>query len=347
MNYQRIALIPAYKPSNHLPDLVLALKKCGMSVVLVNDGSGEEYAALFGRCSEIAAVLHQPVNMGKGSALKAGLALIQNDYSNSEYVVVTVDADGQHAVADAHAVSQRAAQNPSALVIGSRRFTGDVPLRSRLGNTITRFVFRLSAGRKLQDTQTGLRAFTKDLIPQLLEIPGDRYEYEMNVLLHFARRNTPIIEHEIATIYIDDNASSHFNAVRDSARIYKEILKFSASSFTSFLIDYALFALFLLISDKLLLSNIAARVISASVNFLINRRFVFCSKDHVLRSAVKYVLLAAVILLGNTVLIHFLVNSCLLGKLPAKILTEIVLFLISWLVQKTAVFRKQKKEDGV
>ena len=57
------------------------------------------------------------------------------------------------------------------------------------------------------------------------DVPGDRYEYEMNVLMELVRRDVPILEMEIETIYIDNNASSHFRPVRDSFRIYGQILK--------------------------------------------------------------------------------------------------------------------------
>ena len=94
---------------------------------------------------------------------------------------------------------------------------------------------------KVHDTQTGLRAFRTELIPVLRDIPGERYEYEMNVLLRFARDKIRILEHEIETIYIDNNAQSHFDTVKDSVRIYKEIFKFSAFSFVGFLVDYSLY----------------------------------------------------------------------------------------------------------
>ena len=140
---------------------------------------------------------------------------------------------------------------------------------------MTRAVYRISTGLKVHDTQTGLRAFDGTLIDKMLSIRGDRYEYEMNVLLDLARSRIPIKEMEIETIYLNNNAASHFNPLRDSFRVYKEILKFSASSFIGFLVDYVLYTVLLLITGKLMLSNVCARVVSASVNFTINRRNLF------------------------------------------------------------------------
>jgi len=264
-----VALIPAYKPSAFLSELLKELQSYGFENVLVDDGSGIEYEHIFFESSRYADVLYHAQNAGKGAALKTGLAYIATHFPK-DAVVVTVDADGQHKPNDALAICKLAETHLGTLVLGSRKLNADVPLRSKMGNTITRFVYRVSTGLKVYDTQTGLRAFRADMIPELLTIPGDRYEYEMNVLLQFAGKQIPIVEHEIETVYLDNNASSHFDAVKDSARIYKEILKFSASSFVGFLVDYAAYSLLLLFGCGLTLSNVIARVISASVNFILN-----------------------------------------------------------------------------
>lgn len=216
----------------------------------------------------------------------------------------------------------------------------NAPLRSRFGNTVTRLVYRLSAGVRVYDTQTGLRAFDSSLIPTLLAIPGERYEYEMNVLLFCAREKIRIIEQEIETIYINNNAASHFDTLKDSARIYKEILKFSAASLVGFFVDYALFSFLILLSGNLLVSNVVARAVSAGVNFTLNRWLVFKSRENLAKAAVPYFLLAALILAGNTAVLEILVNFCGFHELSAKILTELFFFFFSWVIQKYIIFGK-------
>ena len=340
MNENYIALIPAYKPGPFLLELAQKLWDNGFYVVVVDDGSGPQYEKLFFECSRYAEVLHHNQNSGKGRALKTGLSYIVRCV-DPKTVVVTMDADGQHRVEDAMAICQIASQKQNTLILGSRKLDKKVPLRSRFGNSLTRLVYGLSTGVKVYDTQTGLRAFRCKLIPRLLDIPGERYEYEMNVLLRLARSRIRILEHWIETIYIDGNASSHFDAVKDSLRIYKEILKFSASSIISFLVDYAFYSLLFLLSQNLWLSNIVARVISASVNFTLNRKFVFKSRETLFAAALKYFLLAAGILLGNTLILGFFVNVCGIHQMLAKLLTEIIFFVLSWLMQRLVVFRKQ------
>ena len=339
--YTYIALIPAYQPTDFLVELACKLAS-GFSVVLVDDGSGKAYETVFDRCLPYATILHHDANAGKGRALKTGLSYILKSFA-PDHIVVTIDADGQHRVDDAAALCRTAEQTPGSLILGCRKLKGDVPLRSRFGNTVTRLIYRLSTGLAVYDTQTGLRAFDMSLIPKLLSIPGERYEYEMNVLLYFARESIPIREQEIKTIYLDNNSASHFDTARDSVRIYKEILKFSASSFIGFMVDYASYSLLLLLTDHLRLSNLAARVISAGVNFTINRRLVFHSRKNLGKAALQYGVLAAVILLGNTLTLEFLVFTCGVHQMFAKILTDILFFVLSWLTKRFVIFKREKR----
>lgn len=341
MDTKRIALVPAYEPSEQLLMLLPQLTGAGLSVVVVDDGSGPDFAPLFQKAAEYGTVLTHPVNRGKGAALKTGYRWL-SEHVAGPFTVVAVDADGQHRLPDVLRLCEEAERTPEVLVLGGRAFQGKVPLRSRVGNAITRFVFTLSTGLRVHDTQTGLRACGRELLPFLLSVEGERYEYEMNVLLDCSRQKVPLREVPIETVYIDDNASSHFDALRDSVRIYKEILKFSLSSLTAFAVDYLLFALLSPFAGEWL-ANILARVVSAAVNFTINRRMVFCSDKPLLRSALQYALLAAVILAGNTLLLTLLVEKAGMPGLLAKLLVELVFFLLSWTVQRCLIFRRRAK----
>jgi glycosyltransferase involved in cell wall biosynthesis len=222
---KRVALIPAYEPGRELIPLAVALKEAGLSVVIVDDGSGARFDDIFAACEGPADVVRYERNGGKGHALKVGFQFIQKNVP-VPFSVVTLDADGQHSVADALRTLAAAEAHPGELVLGSRKFDGKVPLRSRFGNGVTRMVFRLMTGVYVRDTQTGLRAFTHSMQDFMLRISGERYEYEMNMLLTCVRDKVKLREIEIQTIYIDNNASSHFNTLKDSARIYKIILQF-------------------------------------------------------------------------------------------------------------------------
>lgn len=341
MESKFVALIPAFEPDAVLLEVLAQLKERGMEIVVVDDGSKAAFAEIFTRASAFAKVITHMVNKGKGAALKTGMREIQENYGQ-DCVIVTVDADGQHRAEDALRLCHMAMQHPTALILGSRRLERNVPLRSQFGNTITRLVYRLSTGIKVHDTQTGLRAFGASLVPKLLSIPGERYEYEMNVLLEFAKEKIPILETEIDTIYIDHNVASHFDVWKDSARIYKEILKFSASSFISFLVDYILYSLLIFANVNFRIANIGARIISATVNYILNRKYVFQSKSSITKSASQYVLLAAAILFFNTVLLELLVDYGGINQMLAKICCELICFLLSWGIQRCLIFRRKK-----
>ena len=334
---RRIALIPAYKPEEKLIELSRSLFELGFRVVIVNDGSGEDYDDLFRSAAEYALILRHYENKGKGSALKTGLRCIENVFI-PPYTVVTLDADGQHTVADAVSVTEKACKNPDSLILGTRSFKGNVPLRSRLGNIITRSVFKASTGSSISDTQTGLRAFSDKLINIMTGIQGDRYEYEMNVLMYCARNGVEMKEVPIETIYLNNNESSHFNTITDSFRIYREILRFSASSLASFFLDYALYCALFGITGLVAFSNVTSRLFSATANYTLNKKLVFGNRGAVVESALRYAMLAIFVLICNTTLLRLFVSYYGINAYAAKIVTEIMMFAVSDTVQKKFVF---------
>lgn len=305
---------------------------------MVNDGSSKEYDNIFKRAEDYALVLGYKNNKGKGYALKHGYSYIKNNYK--DYIVITMDSDGQHTVEDAIKLCDYVSLHPDELVIGKRLRDKKIPIKSKIGNSITRFVYKLSTGVSLYDTQTGLRAFTNKNIDFHLKTPGEKYEYEMNVLLYAPKENIKIKEIEIQTIYIDNNSGSHFNPLKDSFRIYLEIIKFSLSSFICFLIDYLFYTLFVLIFNNVIISNIFARVISSATNYTINKKYVFKNNKKGIKSILEYYLLAIIILVVNTFFLNFIVNIGI-NKYIAKILIESIMFIFSWFVQKYKIFKKE------
>ena len=341
MERTRIALIPAYQPGDPLLGILQKLYAADYQVIVVDDGSGEGYGPVFKVAERYATVLTHPENRGKGEALKTGLRYIREHFS-LPYTVVTVDADGQHRIGDIFLVMEASEAHPEALILGSRQLGSGTPLRSKMGNTITRWVYRLSTGSAVHDTQTGLRGFTDKTVDRLLEIPGSRYEYEMNVLMEFSKTRIPIREVPIETVYMDNNSASHFDTVKDSFRIYKEILKFSASSLTSFLVDYGLFCLLSVITGQLVLANVTARIVSASFNYTMNKYLVFGHRGKTAQSAASYFLLAALLLILNTGILRVL-TTLGINQFAAKIGTELLLFILSYTAQHTVVFKKEAK----
>lgn len=233
---ERTVIIPALNPDEGLREIVERNWELENQIILVDDGSDKKYERLFWELGEKCIVLHYEENRGKGEAIKTALKYIKEELWECR-VVGIMDADGQHLPDDMEKLLMKAAAEPMALIVGSRTIDRNVPWKSRMGNLITRRIFRMKTGVEVSDTQTGLRAFSTRLLDFMLDIEGERYEYEMNVLVTCAKANIPIIEVPIETIYHDKgNSCSHFRKVRDSVRIYRQLLKFSFVSFSSFLL---------------------------------------------------------------------------------------------------------------
>ena len=208
-------LIPAYDPDEKLVSLVAALRPAFPHLVLVDDGSTRGRDCLGLVRDRVDALLVHGVNRGKGAALRTGLAWIR-EHLPAVRVVVTADSDGQHRPADIRRVAEAALGHPDGLVLGVREFSGKVPFRSRLGNIWTRVLFRLLTGLPVRDTQTGLRGIPRGLVDRLLAIPGDRYEYEIRMLVDARRHAAPPLQVPIETVYLEGNGSSHFRPFRDA-----------------------------------------------------------------------------------------------------------------------------------
>lgn len=225
-------LIPARDPDLRLISLVEDLDTYGFhSVLVVDDGSRSDSAGIFNYLKTLPRVylVRRAMNHGKGGALKAGLHFILNNLTQIDGVI-TADADGQHTAHDIVAVAMAMEVNNNHVTLGVREFGRDVPLRNRYGNRLAKLIFRYIARMNISDTQTGLRGLPRALLPQLVNLPGERYEYEMSVLAYICRHVGKPREIPIETIYLDGDRSSHFNPLWDSLRIYLVLMRFYLST---------------------------------------------------------------------------------------------------------------------
>ena len=339
-------LIPAYQPDARLPRLILELHRADPSskIVVVDDGSGQKFSDIFEASATAGAhVISYEHNRGKGYALREGFTWIRDVAGDLSECVVTADADGQHTLNDIFRVG-RTCTDTGKSVLGVREFVGHVPARSRIGNTATSALFWLATGWKLKDTQTGLRAFPAALLPALLEVQGDRYEYELRVLLHLAKFRHPVSQIPIETIYEAGNPTSHFRPLQDSARIWAPLLKFAASSGVATVIDYVLVLVLNALTGALFFPVIAARLVSASVNFAMNRRVFEATGVPLRRSALRYAALAVAVVAGSYTMLAVLTGI----GIPlwiAKIIADTTMYLVSYSAQSRYVFAPAQEQS--
>ena len=345
-----IILIPAYNPDEKLVGVVDELLSRHFSVVVVNDGSTADVGIFDQIRSSGVSVISHSENMGKGAALKTGLRWVQENRPDCT-TIVTADADGQHQPDDIAHVAEVSLSHPKGLTLGVRAFSGNVPFRSRFGNWWTRQIFFVLTRLKVRDTQTGLRGIPVALVPRMLRLEGNRYEYEMQMLADSKCHQAPPVEVLIKTVYIESNASSHFNPLRDSVRIYGALVKFCLSSVGCFVLDNFVFTAMLYLMMRMtdwkratcvLGAIIIARAISATVNYMFNRTLVFRSKTKKGVSFLKYWGLVLVILLAGyvcTAVASRIFDARGLYVTALKIVVETVLFFLSYNLQKQWVFK--------
>lgn len=340
-------LIPTLNPSDSLIILMENLIHVGFKdIIIVNDGSHKKYNHIFQRLAELPEchILTHAINLGKGRALKTGFNFFLNNLSN--YLgIITVDADGQHKVEDVLKVEKELKKQPRALVLGVRNFNqSGVPLKNKLGNKITRFVFSVLINIKVQDTQTGLRGISTGFIENLLKVTGECFEYETNMLLETKKEQIPISEVLIETVYLNNNASSHFNPLLDSIKIYALIFKFTSVSLVSFLIDISIFNIFIrfLFSKSytyaLLLSTVMARVVSSIFNYKCNKTFVFDFSQG--RTLLKYFFLTLIQMILSGLLLEAIYRFTKGSATLLKIIIDLFLFIASFKIQRDYIFSK-------
>jgi glycosyltransferase involved in cell wall biosynthesis len=341
-------VIPAYNPDDQLLSLLDSLEQLGFKqFIIVNDGSSEKSNRIFAEAEKYAAVLlHHETNRGKGAALKTAFNYYLEHYSQSCLGVITLDADGQHSAKDVQAIYRKLQDCQNELVLGVRSFSRNkIPLRSRIGNQLTRKLFKAVYKLDLIDTQTGLRGIPNFLLSRFAKLKPERYDFEMNCLLEARNLHVILSQVEIETIYLDKNISSHFNPVLDSLRIYFVFFRFAIASTCSFLVDITLFALFHAITADVYISTYVARVLSGYTNFQLNRKSVFKSSSREKRreELVYYVVLSIFIALSSSFLVDLLKNTLNINIIMIKIFVDSNLFLVSFLTQKYFIFPQRLK----
>ena len=314
-------------------------------ILVVNDGSKKVHDAFFKKLEKDGiVVLKHYKNLGKGRALKNAFNYLLNEYKDIEGVV-TCDSDGQHSVKDIENIAEITLKNPDSLILGVRNFAKEnVPKKSKFGNVITRNIFKIFIGLSISDTQTGLRGLSKKLMEDFMDVSGERYEYETNMLILTKDKNIPIKEVEIETIYLNSNANSHFNPLMDSIMIYRLFVKYFLAAFSSFLLDIVLFGSILgilKINSRILAATILARVVSSIYNYLINSNLIF--KNMNIMTLVKYYLLVIIQMFISGCFVTYLFNLLHLNVILIKVIVDFFLMIINLIIQREYVFKDGSK----
>jgi putative flippase GtrA len=341
-----VLLVPAYKPEKTL-EWVLDSKifEHFQKILIVNDGSPSEFGEVFQliKGDPKILVLNHAVNLGKGAALRTGLNSILLEKNNCLDFpgVVTADADGQHSIPDVIAVANALAVDSSKLILGARSFDGSVPLRSKIGNLTTRAVFRFLTGISIRDTQTGLRGIPCALASKLMKCNSNGYEFEMEMLVIARELSFPVHEIPISTIYINNNAGSHFNPLFDSFKIYFVLLRYLTSSISAAVVDYFVFVFFWSLGTPLWMCVILGRLVSVILNFSLNYKFVFKQDGVLTKSFLKYITLVVVSGTATYIFTYYFLSKLNIPPPIGKLIAEISIFFANFLIQREWVFKRR------
>ena len=350
-------VIPTLNPSEKIFGVVEGLRAVGYEhFIIVNDGSRDECAPIFAKLKNEynCEILTHEVNLGKGRALKTAMQHFLAD-PKDDIGIVTLDDDGQHTVADTLRVGESLIQNPDKLILGVREFNSqNVPPKSKWGNKITAFFMKFICGVSVSDTQTGLRAIPLSAIPALIDVSGERFEYETNMLLETSKLKLGIKEVIIETVYIENHSATHFHPIRDSFMIYKQLFTFAGSAVISFIIDYGIFLLLtnlLPIKSKealVFVCTYTARFFSSIFNFFTNKKIVFGDNGGTLSAALRYYTLC-IIQTGLSACITSLLSNISAGNMLVvwKLIADCSLSFFSYRAQRAWVFaKKSNKTDS-
>ena len=313
-------VVPTLDPDEAIMQKFLKeLHKKFNHILVVNDGSKKVHDAFFKKLeNDGIVVLKHYKNLGKGRALKNAFNYLLNTYT---------------------------LKNPDSLILGVRNFAKEnVPKKSKFGNVITRNIFKIFIGLSISDTQTGLRGLSKKLMEDFMDVSGERYEYETNMLILTKDKNIPIKEVEIETIYLNSNANSHFNPLMDSIMIYRLFVKYFLAAFSSFLLDIVLFGSILgilKINSRILAATILARVVSSIYNYLINSNLIF--KNMNIMTLVKYYLLVIIQMFISGCFVTYLFNLLHLNVILIKVIVDFFLMIINLIIQREYVFKDGSK----
>lgn len=342
-------VIPAYNPDDKLFEVINNIQNVSNNkIFIIDDGSDQEKQYIFDKlqtkeyCKNIYFLRHA-INLGKGAALKTIFNHILVNFPNIDGVV-TLDSDGQHSILDCIKVLEELKKNDNALVLGYREFSRDIPLKSYIGNNISKFIYRIILGRSLKDTQTGLRGLSKSFMKRCLSIKSNRFEFETEQLAIATNPKSEIniIEIPIKTIYIENNRASSFRPLVDSFKIYFILFRYGFSSVITGLVDFIVFTIALYFGSNIFSANMISRTFALGVQFVLLDKFVFQTKTTLINFTLFCCYVYAMGAISAWAQIST-IESLEITTSSAKIIIETILFFVNFAFLRLYIFTKKGK----
>ena len=157
--------IPAFNEEKNIAKMIVKLKKIYDEIIVCNDGSTDLTGEIAENLGVI--VINHKQNLGYGAGINS---IIKKSKEIDTDILVTFDADGQHKVEDVIKVIEPIKNGDADLVIGSRflsKTKEKIPEYRKIGINIITKVTNAGLKKKITDSQSGFRAYSKDLISKL------------------------------------------------------------------------------------------------------------------------------------------------------------------------------------
>ena len=211
-------IIPTYDNAGTLASVVENTLRYCQDVIVVNDGSTDDTAQIISSFGDRIRSLTQERNQGKGVALICGMAYARR--LGFEYAI-SIDSDGQHYPDDIPSFAQAIENEPGTLFVGARNLQAEgMPGKNTFANRFSDFWFRLETGIRLEDTQSGYRAYPLDRIKLDSHLLTGGYEFELEMLVFSAWKGIPVKNIPVKVYYPPENERvSHFKPIRDFTKI--------------------------------------------------------------------------------------------------------------------------------
>ena len=342
-----VVLIPLSAPSESLPTYIASFTDEGYRVLLVCDGCEPDNISALGRgCT----VVRYAVKQGIGRAIKFGINYILEKMPDCRAAVIA-DVERVYDAADVKLCVAQALEHTDKLILGARQMSKRLTFKARFVNSAMRFLLKLLCGISVTDTRTRLRAFSRKLMAELISIRGENDDFLLNMLLYAKRKQIPIESVAVATEYTPPQKRPFIQGLGEIARIFLVFIKFMMTSLSSFVVDWLAFTLFIWVFKDLvpnppqyyiLYSTVLSRVISACLNFSLNKFAVFRKEGKPVKTFLKYATLCVVQLLVSSTLVTLVYDSLFAGAVSEsiiKIFVDAALFFVSFQIQREWVFK--------
>ena len=363
MDTNAVIVIPALNPPATLPDYVARLKQQGYArIIVVNDGSRTDKLPVFLKLKRLGAiVIDHDMNLGQGVALRTGFQYYLDHFQGDSDGVITLSADRQVRIEDVEkigsALHNEQAMGSFALVVGTRdlngRFVSDYDYR--MGG-IMKLLYHMLMGVHLNDPLAGVMGIPDLRIRQCMAIEGDGFAYVTSLTMSFEQIG--FLQVPVEYVQYEEGVERSFRKVADTIRIlytiFKKFILYSITSVSASILDVILFSIFNGITFRgnplaIIYSTVCARVISASVNYLLTKHFVFHFKSSSAQGSTKsagaFMLLSAMQCICSALVVSA-VKALLGGSATGiKVLVDTTLFFVSYKLQHKFIFKDDRKKE--